>query len=128
MSKRSSTYHSFAEAELALPRGRYDLAEDRPHLAGSEPLVRYPQASAPFQHDPVPPENSLGYRIDALEPLELAASPAQGNSGDAVASAPLDEAASPLSLSDPAVVSFPSHPDTSRNVDAGSPPLRRRRL
>jgi hypothetical protein len=50
------------------------------HVIGSTPVPQYPAASAPFQSDPVPNEEPTGYRIDALEPLELPV--AQGNSGE----------------------------------------------
>jgi hypothetical protein len=50
------------------------------HVVGSTAIPQYPQASTPFQSDPVGLEPPLGLDNPALEPLELPV--AQGNSGE----------------------------------------------
>jgi hypothetical protein len=65
--EQAATYHQFAESELAQPRGRFAEAEGRQHLAGSDPLVKYPAASTPWQGpDLVGLERPLGYSVDAM--------------------------------------------------------------
>ena len=92
---RASTFHQHALADAQTPRGRFS-AIDAAYVVGSKPDVAcaYPAASSAHQTE-LPPEPSLGYSVDALEPLEPLLSSAQGNSpnpacGDVVPSAPLD--------------------------------------
>jgi hypothetical protein len=56
------------DAMLDAQAGRFAQATV---VAGSDPATMYPKmpASSPWASDPVPPESSLGYEIDALEPI-----------------------------------------------------------
>jgi hypothetical protein len=137
---RAATYHQFADSEIKQSRGRFDQAEERPHLAGQEPLVRYPQASGPWQGpDPVGDEPPLGFSVDQVEPIETSAVPlvevtdapdgataAADNLPPASADKSGDTGASLCSnqkLGDPAGVHIASPPGTFMpDVDAGSLP------
>jgi hypothetical protein len=57
-------------------------------VIGSAPIPQYPQASTPFQSDPVPVEPPLGYSVDELErPVPFSAVDAQvGPASDAPSS------------------------------------------
>ena len=114
--------HQFAQADAETPRGRFTQV-DAATGVGANPVTNYPAAAA-HQRDPVPPENPLGYAIDALEPA--GPDEAQATDGPVDPSAPLDvERAGPsLSSDDPAGVHVPSPPGTSRDVNAGSSPSR----
>jgi hypothetical protein len=80
----------------------------------------------------------LGYAIDAMFPDELGPAPhapsARAPDGPLAPSTATSPSAvsssgpSSFTSGDPAGVHIPSPPGTSRDVDAGSPPLRRRRL
>jgi hypothetical protein len=105
---QGTTMHEFAQSEANQDLGRYGAAMGKPTVTGSTPIVRYPQASAPWQGpDPVGDEPSLGYSIDQLEPSAVppvedgapagaTASaenipPSQDQSGDAGAPLPRDQ-------------------------------------
>jgi hypothetical protein len=65
------THFSRAQADVELEnQGRFKKQTETEVIA-SKPQVRYPAqpASSPFAHDPAPPENPLGYDINALEPV-----------------------------------------------------------
>jgi hypothetical protein len=87
---RATTFHQFAEADAATPMGRFS-AVSAAVVVGSTAIPQYPQASAPFQCDPVPDEPPLGLDNPALEPGPF--SPGSGDpTGDVPAStAPLVE-------------------------------------
>jgi len=100
---QGGTFHQHALAEAETPRGRFS-AVSAAYVVGSTATPQYPQASTPFQSDPVPDEPPLGFDNPALEPLGLASSSApvaQGNSPNpALApSAPLDVEQPGLGLS-----------------------------
>jgi hypothetical protein len=63
---RASTLHQHAQADADTPRGRYS-AVSAAYVVGSTATPQYPQASTPFQCDPVPDEPSLGLDNPALE-------------------------------------------------------------
>jgi hypothetical protein len=90
--EQAATYHGFASAELAQPRGRFGEAEGKQFVVGSTPGPVYPKlpASSPWAHDPAPNEEPLGFRVDAMPELAsptdaLAVSPsvATGPTSDA---------------------------------------------
>ena len=56
--REGTTLHQFAQEET-LPRGRFDAPVPAPHIVGSTAIPKYPQASAPFQTDPVGDEPPL---------------------------------------------------------------------
>jgi hypothetical protein len=58
--------HQFAQADAQTPRGRFSQI-DAAYVVGSTALPHYPQASTPFQRDPVPDEPPLGLDNPALE-------------------------------------------------------------
>jgi hypothetical protein len=64
--ERGSTFLSHTDIELQIG-GRYGAALPTTHVVGSTREPQYPQASAPFQRDPVPNEPALGYRVDELD-------------------------------------------------------------
>jgi hypothetical protein len=72
---------------------------------------QYPQASTPFQRDPVPPEEPLGYEIDRMpEPEPLAPSSfSRGQLGE------------PMSADAPSTM-----PVQVQRADVGSPTFKRR--
>jgi len=124
---QGSTFHQHALADAETPRGRFS-AVSAAHVVGSKAGIAssYPAASSAHQTE-LPPEPALGYRVDELEPL---APPVE-----AQAPGPTSDDPSPLGrgvgllsrIGDPAR-EFPSPPGTSSDVNAGSLPLRRRRL
>jgi hypothetical protein len=63
--REASTLHQHAQADADTPRGRFS-AVSAAYVVGSEPIPRYPQASGPFQSDPVPDEPPLGFDNPAL--------------------------------------------------------------
>jgi hypothetical protein len=65
--EQAATLHGFAQSDAALPRGRFTSVTAE-NVVGAEPIIKYPQASHPFQSDPCGPEPALGYRVDDLEP------------------------------------------------------------
>src|SRR6516164_3563928 len=73
--EQGSTFHQFAEADAQTPRGRFS-AVDAATVVGAQPTVNYPAAAA-HQRDPVPKEEPLGYRIDALEPSTVPSFPVE---------------------------------------------------
>jgi hypothetical protein len=63
---QTGTYMSHTHSDAG---GRFS-AVGAATVIGSTSVPQYPQASAPFQCDPVPPEEPLGYRIEAMPELE----------------------------------------------------------
>jgi hypothetical protein len=105
-----TTYSQLANVDQELG-GRF-AKESR--VSGAEPNVRYPRlpSSSPWASDPVPPEEPLGFEIDAMEPV--------GNPGEIEAS--LAEAAALMSGSGVVETSL-VNPTVSTN-----PTIRRRKL
>jgi hypothetical protein len=62
---QSNTFLGFTHDEVG---GRFKEVASS-NVVGTTEIPKYPQASHPFQSDPVPPEEPLGYRVDELEPL-----------------------------------------------------------
>jgi len=120
--KQATTFHQHALADAETPRGRFS-AVSAAYVVGSEPIPRYPQASGPFQHDPVPDEPPLGLDNPALDPGPDV-SPAQATAG------PFAPPAGP-GTGDPAL-GPPSPASSSRHRfqrdAAGSSSFSRRRL
>jgi hypothetical protein len=111
---QASTMHQHAVAQAdEISQGRF-RATGTPSVTGSTPIPQYPQASAPFQCDPVPAEPPLGYSINDLTLHELEPSMAhlpvdQAQAGEPISSAlPVD----PL-------------PTGKQQAGVGSPPLSR---
>ena len=127
--REGGTFHAFAEADAATPRGRFSDV-NAAYVVGSKPGIAsaYPAASAAHQTE-LPPEPALGYRINDLEPsADLLSSPAEQPGPTSDDPSPLGRDVGSLSQSgDPAGVHFPSPPGT-RVRDAGSPPTFRRRV
>jgi hypothetical protein len=73
--RQATTMHQFAQSEAETPRGRFS-AVDNATVVGAQPTTNYPAAAA-HQHDPVPKEEPLGYRIDAMPELEATSSAPQ---------------------------------------------------
>jgi hypothetical protein len=150
--RQGSTFHAFAQADAELP-GRFG-AISKTQIVGQTAIPTYPAASHPFQRDPVPDEEPLGYRIDAMPDLELttplvaqeAGEPAYRRSGENVGSprnSALGPPALPAQATDAPVVAHPletgasfssgdltsAAPSTSPSGDVqrgvGSPPFRR---
>ena len=87
VARQATTMHAFALADAQTPRGRFSAVETAT-VVGSTPVPQYPQASTPFQRDPVPDEPPLGLDNPALEPARP--DEAQATDGAADPSAPLD--------------------------------------
>jgi hypothetical protein len=69
--QQSSTFHQHAQAQAdEISQGRY-RATGVPRVVGSTPTPasQYPAASAAHQTE-LPPEEPLGYRVDAMPELE----------------------------------------------------------
>jgi hypothetical protein len=125
--QQSGTFMSHAQASANdLAGGRF-AATGNPHVVGSESIPQYPQASTPFQFDPVPNEEPLSaYDNPEFEPSTTPACPVEASGPASAPSYPVDvERAGPSSSGDPAGVHFPSPPGTSSDVNAGSLPYRR---
>jgi hypothetical protein len=88
--QQGTTMHQFAEAEAAIPRGRFDEAVPRPYVIGSKAAVAsaYPAASAAHQTE-LPPEPPTGYCIDDLDPSTSASVEASGEPMSDAAPSPL---------------------------------------
>jgi hypothetical protein len=116
--EQTGTFMSHTHSEMG---GRFTEV-GAAHIVGSTALPNYPAAAA-HQADPCGLESALGYRIDALEPLNPRPD-GQGNSGDADVPSPLAddvEPASSFSHGDPAPeVQLPA----SVSANAGPPPVR----
>jgi hypothetical protein len=71
--REGGTYHQITAAEAGMVGGRFAV-EAKQRVTGPTP-VRYPTLppSSPWASDPVPREPSLGFSVDALEPLGTAA-------------------------------------------------------
>ena len=104
--EQSGTMHAHAIADAQQPRGRFSAVETS-YVVGSKPTISYPAASAAHQTE-LPPEPSLGYSVDALEPSELAG--AQVQTEPTSAQSPRDVGS--LSSSGPATgeTAFPPQP------------------
>jgi hypothetical protein len=121
--RQGTTFHQHALADALTPRGRFTAVEAA-YVVGSTATPQYPQASTPFQREPVPDEPPTGERIDELEPLHHAPpvlaqelpTPASGDSAGV--------GLFPDQSGDPAV---DHHPVTPSDVKVGSPvrPYRR---
>ena len=77
-----ATMHEFAVSEASQDLGRYGAAMGKPHVTGSAAIVRYPQASGPWQGpDPVSDEPPLNYSVDAMPENEPSMSPSVEGTG-----------------------------------------------
>jgi hypothetical protein len=88
---RASTLSQFAQSEAAEARGRF-TAHEQSTVVGGSAIPKYPAAY--LNHDPVPQEPSVGYRINDLNPTDPPTEPSdlasavpppsveQGNVGD----------------------------------------------
>jgi hypothetical protein len=67
--KQPATYHGFAVAEASEHRGRF-AAINEAVVVGHAAQPSYPRLpeSSPWHHDPVGPEEPLGFSVNALEP------------------------------------------------------------
>ena len=66
--QQGGTFHAHAQAQAdEMSQGRF-AAIGSPRVVGSTPIPIYPQASTPFQSDPVPIEPPLGYSVAQVEP------------------------------------------------------------
>jgi hypothetical protein len=66
--RQATTMHAHAIADAAMPRGRFSAVEAT-YVVGSTATPQYPQASTPFQRDPVPDEPPLSAHDNpGLEP------------------------------------------------------------
>jgi hypothetical protein len=138
--EQAGTFFSHAQAAANDTAGGRFAAVNAAKVVGQSPAIAasYPAASAAHQTE-LPPEPSLGFSIDEMPGLESSmAAPlsssveATGDPADAPSSddgspatpsgGSMSERAgsSPSQVGDPAGVHFPSPPDTSRDVDAGS--------
>jgi hypothetical protein len=70
--KAAATYFAFGAAEADEPRGRFKNTGGATTVIGATPLPQYPElpTNSPWHHDPVPPEEPLGFGIDEMVPLE----------------------------------------------------------
>jgi hypothetical protein len=108
--QQGSTLHAFAQADAAQPRGRF-ASVDATQVIASEPLVKYPAASGPWQGpDPVGPEPALGYAVHDLEPSTVP-HPVEDTGGPAPDDPMSGSAVSPTSTSDRGAGSSPSSSD-----------------
>jgi len=103
----ANTMHQHALAAANDTAGGRYAGVNPTTVVGSEPLVKYPHASTPFQRDPVPNEPPLGYAIDEMIPIENPTgvssppSPPVGTGGAEAPSDPgLSEHAAPPSSSE----------------------------
>jgi hypothetical protein len=69
--REPTTFHQLASVDVELG-GRFARPD---YITGTEPASRYPHlpASSPWASDPVPPEEPLGFAIDAMDPVGTAA-------------------------------------------------------
>jgi hypothetical protein len=88
--RQASTFHQHAQADADTPLGRFS-AVSAAYVVGSTATPQYPQASTPFQHDPVPDEPPLSFDNPALEVSSLASCSPQAtpNPASDVPSTPL---------------------------------------
>jgi hypothetical protein len=79
-STTTMSYHTRALAELQLEQGQSGRFTDKASVNGSKPAVAYPRQpeGSPWAGDLVPPEEPLGWSVEAQEPVgephEIAAS------------------------------------------------------
>jgi hypothetical protein len=79
--QQGSTFHTFAQADAAQPRGRFTEVNST-QVVAAQPVPTYPAAATPWQGpDPVGPEPALGFSVDDLEP-STASPPVEGQAGD----------------------------------------------
>ena len=81
--QQTGTFMSHTHSELG---GRYSAATPTPYVIGSTSTPIYPQASAPFQRDPVPIEPPLSFDNPALVSTCADHVEAQGDAADVPAS------------------------------------------
>jgi hypothetical protein len=69
--QQGTTFHQFAQADVTIPRNRFDQV-NAATVIGSKARIAaaYPAASAAHQTE-LPPEEPLGYCVSALTPHEL---------------------------------------------------------
>jgi hypothetical protein len=91
---QASTFHQHAQADAQTPRGRFSQVSAA-YVVGSTATPQYPQASTPFQRDPVPDEPPL----DDNPALEASPSASSPQATDGPAGAPLDVQRAGSSLS-----------------------------
>jgi hypothetical protein len=100
--REPTTLHQLASVDVELG-GRFARPD---YITGTEAASQYPRlpTSSPWSSDPVPPEQSLGFQIGAMEPVgtfaEVAASIPEQSAGQlspavtaALSDAPVDSAA-----------------------------------
>jgi hypothetical protein len=98
--REGTTMHAYAQADAAIPRGRFAQVEATTVIGSkSDAAAPYPAASAAHQTE-LSPEPPLGYAIDEMVPFDpstVSHSPAVEDSGGAPSSAflPEDVAAPP---------------------------------
>jgi hypothetical protein len=98
--RQGTTFHQHAINDADIPRGRFSAISNAT-VVGSTAIPQYPQASAPFQSDPVPDEPPLSFDNPALEPSSSCSAQAPGPTPDDPS--PLGRGVGPLSQSgDPA--------------------------
>jgi hypothetical protein len=126
--RQATTMHAFAQADAAMPRGRFSAVEAAT-VVGSNPTIDYPAGPA-WSADPGSQcvEPPLGEDNPALEP----------SSCEAQATGPTSDAPTPLgqrdvgsfSSDDPTTTEGPAPPSASprgaRGLVVGSSPFRRR--
>jgi hypothetical protein len=126
--RQATTMHQFAQADAQTPRGRFS-AVDAASVIGATAVPNYPAAAS--QRDPVPPENPLGYSIDAMEPSTVSSFPVEqtGDPTDPASTTPLavERVGSSLSQSGDPTPGSRLPPGPARMTrDVGSPvPYRR---
>lgn len=79
-----TTFHQLAGVDQALEGGgRFAKVK---YVTGSEPASQYPRlpASSPWASDPIPPEEPLGFAIDAMEPVGTAVGIARSEESAAI--------------------------------------------
>ena len=119
--RQATTMHQFAQADAQTPRGRFSQI-DAAYVVGSTALPQYPQASTPFQRDPVPDEPPLSAHDNpALEVASIVSTPQAPDPTSDAPSTPLGQrdVGSLSSQPNPATVD-PSVPsDVERRVGLG---------
>jgi len=78
LQERGSTFHQHAQAQAdELNQGRF-RSTGVPTVVGQSAVPNYPQASTPFQRDPVPDEPPLGVNVNAMPEFDSPAAPPAG--------------------------------------------------
>jgi hypothetical protein len=110
---QATTMHQFAVTDAEMPLGRFSAISNAT-VVGSTAIPQYPQASAPFQCDPVGDEPPLGLENPAFEPEPSISSPGDAQVAGASVSGDVPSLATPFAG------------DVER--DTGAPPRFRRRV